>query len=125
MFDSATSWDVIIVGASFAGLAAAVDLAGSGRVLLVDRDPIGAGQTTSSDRNSRRSVGIELALPSEGQGLHFWLHHPAMPDGYAWDFPAGDHRRVGILTYGASGGLRRRLEDFLGHSVEPKSLHGG
>jgi flavin-dependent dehydrogenase len=231
MFDSATSWDVIIVGASFAGLAAAVELAGSGRVLLIDRDPIGAGQTsacatplvllerlglrdsveqvhdhgvlhppdgrsyrfrtrypfatfdyarlcsllfarsdaefleatvsgrpgpdtvrtsrgdhrapilidasgwravlassgrpTSSERNSRRSVGIELALPGQGQGLHFWLHHPAMPDGYAWDFPAGDHRRVGILTYGASGGLRRRLEEFLGHSFEAKSLHGG
>lgn len=231
MFDSASSWDAIIVGASFAGLAAALELGGSGRVLLIDRYPIGASQTsacatplvllerlglqdsveqvhdhgvlhppggrayrfrtrypfatfdyaalcrllfdrcdvefleatvsgraapdtvrtsrgdhrapilvdasgwravlasggqgTPAEQGSQRSVGIELPLPGRGRGLHFWLHHPAMPDGYAWDFPARDHRRVGILTYGNSGGLRRRLEQFLGHSFEAKSLHGG
>jgi menaquinone-9 beta-reductase len=228
---SPRSWDAVIVGASFAGLAAATELAGAGRVLLVDRDPIGEGETSacaaplnileglgladsveqvhdhgilhapngrayrfrmrypfatfdyavlcrilfarsgaeflqatasglagpdtvstsrgeqrapvlidasgwravlaarsqpgSSGRNAARSVGIELRLPGGGDGLHFWLHHQAMADGYAWDFPAGDHRRVGILTYGSSGGLRQRLEQFLGGSVEARSLHGG
>jgi glycine/D-amino acid oxidase-like deaminating enzyme len=47
MFDSPSSWDVIIAGASFAGLAAAVELAGSHRVLLIDRDQIGASQTSA------------------------------------------------------------------------------
>lgn len=41
------SFDAIVVGASFAGLAAATQLAGSGRVLLADREPIGGGQTSA------------------------------------------------------------------------------
>src|SRR5690348_11552083 len=42
-----SNWDAIVVGASFAGLAAARALTGSGRVLLIDRQPIGAGQTSA------------------------------------------------------------------------------
>lgn len=41
------SFDAIVVGASFAGLAAATQLAGSGRILLADREPIGGGQTSA------------------------------------------------------------------------------
>ena len=40
-------WDAIVVGASFGGLAAAMELAGSGRVLLIDRSPVGEGQTSA------------------------------------------------------------------------------
>src|SRR3712207_9184329 len=41
-------WDVLICGASFAGLAVARQLAGSGaRVLLVDRYEIGERQTSA------------------------------------------------------------------------------
>lgn len=40
-------WDAIIVGASFAGLAAATELAGAGRVLLIDRLPVGTGETSA------------------------------------------------------------------------------
>src|SRR5499427_9964096 len=220
------SWDAIVVGASFAGLAAARALTGSGRVLLIDRQPIGAGQTSAcaapmpllewfgggdtveqlhdvavfhlpdgstrglllpypfatfdyarlcrhlfedtdatflqatamglaapdsvatslgdfsspvvidasgwrsvlgpkARRDQRRSVGIELRLAGADQGLHFWVHDHAMRNGYAWDFPAGGHRRVGLLTYGASGQLRQRLEGFLDASVESATLHGG
>ena len=221
-----TRWDAIVVGASFAGLAAARALAGAGRVLLIDRQPIGAGQTSACAaplpllewfgggeaveqvhdvavfhlpggstrdlpfpypfatfdyerlcrllfgrtgatflqatatglaaaytvatsqgdhsapvvidasgwravlaphaRRDRRSVGIELRLSGADDGLHFWVHDHAMRNGYAWDFPAAAHRRVGLLTYGASGHLRQRLERFLGDSVQsPSILHGG
>jgi flavin-dependent dehydrogenase len=48
-----------------------------------------------------------------------------MRDGYAWDFPAGDHRRVGVIAYGQSGKLKQRLEDFLGRPVQRASVHGG
>lgn len=41
------TYDAVVVGASFAGLAAAGQLAGAGRVLLVDREPIGAGETSA------------------------------------------------------------------------------
>ncbi|MGH7921773.1 MAG: NAD(P)/FAD-dependent oxidoreductase [Candidatus Dormibacteraceae bacterium] len=40
-------WDAIVVGGSFAGLAAAMELAGHGRTLLLDKDPIGAHQTSA------------------------------------------------------------------------------
>jgi flavin-dependent dehydrogenase len=226
-----SGFDVIIVGASFGGLAAAMELGGEARVLLVDREPVGAGQTsacatplpvlerleleesieqvhpcsvfhlpdggahrlltrypfatfdysrlcrllfertgaeflqasvrglagpgtvatsrgeysapllidasgwravlapaaTPDGRPSARrpSVGIEVREPGGGTDLHFWLHHPAMRDGYIWDFPAGDHRRVGVITYGSSGKLKQRLEDFMERPLASASLHGG
>jgi menaquinone-9 beta-reductase len=43
----ASSWDVVIAGASFAGLAAATQLAGRGSVLLIDRKPVGEGETSA------------------------------------------------------------------------------
>lgn len=52
-------YDVIIAGASFAGLAAAQRL--RGRVLLVDKDPLGAGQTSACGApvSSVRAMGSE------------------------------------------------------------------
>ncbi len=44
---AAGPWDVVIAGASFAGLAAATQLAGRGSVLLIDRKPMGAGETSA------------------------------------------------------------------------------
>lgn len=43
----ASSWDVVIAGASFAGLAAATQLAGRGSVLVIDRQPVGEGETSA------------------------------------------------------------------------------
>jgi flavin-dependent dehydrogenase len=43
----ASSWDVVIAGASFAGLAAATQLAGRGSVLLIDRKPVGERETSA------------------------------------------------------------------------------
>lgn len=40
-------WDAIVVGGSFAGLAAAMELAGHGRILLLDKDRIGEHQTSA------------------------------------------------------------------------------
>ena len=42
-----TEWDAIIAGGSFGGLAAAMELAGAGRVLIVDRKPVGEGETSA------------------------------------------------------------------------------
>jgi len=49
--------------------------------------------------------------------LHFDFSD-RMLTGYAWDFPAGSHRRAGLLTYGASGGLRQRLQGFLDEALQ-------
>ena len=41
------AYDAVIVGASFGGLAAASQLQGAGSVLLVDREPVGVGETSA------------------------------------------------------------------------------
>ncbi len=41
------AYDAVVVGASFAGLAAASQLDGAGTVLLVDRQPVGAGESSA------------------------------------------------------------------------------
>ncbi|MDQ6772134.1 MAG: NAD(P)/FAD-dependent oxidoreductase [Candidatus Dormibacteraeota bacterium] len=221
-----TDWDAIVVGASFAGLAAARALSGAGRVLLLDRDDVGANQTSACaaplelirrlgleasieqvhehgvvhlpsgrahpfdlpvafatfdyrrfctdmraqcdatfvraaahgldsdgavrtpagrhrapvvvDASGWRAVlapsgaprahcstGLEARLEGRDRGLHFWLQHPAMRDGYLWDFPAGEHRRVGILTYRRSGRLRQGLDRFSAGASEDAPRHGG
>jgi glycine/D-amino acid oxidase-like deaminating enzyme len=40
-------WDAVVVGGSFAGLAAALGLGPGARVLLVDRHPVGRQQTSA------------------------------------------------------------------------------
>ncbi len=52
-------WDAIVVGASFGGLAAAMELAGAGRVLLIDRQPVGAGGTSACGTLLRVLEGLD------------------------------------------------------------------
>ena len=222
-------WDAIVVGASFAGLAAAMELAGTGRVLLLDKDGVGDNQTSACATpvavlehlrlletaeqvhdelvvhlpggavrpyplrfpyatfdyrrfcellaartdatflrtrvrgmgadgvltaagtfqapvvidasgwrsavgasirpglvsQTLRSVGLEARLPRQGAGLHFWIGDELARDGYLWDFPAGDHSRVGLLRYRSGGGLKPRLARFVGEDAEACRLHGG
>ncbi|HEX4212342.1 MAG TPA: hypothetical protein VIA06_03315 [Candidatus Dormibacteraeota bacterium] len=222
-------WDVIIAGASFAGLAAALELARAGRVLLLDAEEIGDHQTsacatpvevlrrlqleeTEEQRHEElifhlpgggvrhfrprlpfatfdyrafcrglaargdaeflrtrvvglegdrvltregeftapvlidasgwraalgvsldpgqvrvrdRAVGLEARVPRQNQGLHFWIGDGIARDGYLWDFPAGDHSRVGLLRYRSGGGLKPRLVQFLEQEVGDLPLHGG
>lgn len=222
-------WDAIVAGASFAGLAAAGELAAAGRVLVIDKDEIGAGQTSACATpvevlerldvaetieqvhrelvvhlpggavrsyrtaypfatfdyrglcrilagrsratflrarvrgiedgavatsagtfrapvlidasgwrcvlgggagappvaNAARSVGLEARLPRTGDGLHFWIGDGIARDGYLWDFPAGDHSRVGLLRYRSGGGLKQRLARFVEQDVDTAPLHGG
>ena len=217
-------WDAIVVGASFGGLAAAMELAGSGRVLLLDRQPIGEGQTSAcatplpvlerlgatdaieqvhdelvihgrggtittvvprysfatfdyqalcrslirqtdaaflqaavlhrdndeivttqgtfrapvlidasgwrsvlADRGlrpRRLSLGVEVAIPIQGEGLHLWLRPTQLGCGMAWVFPADDHSRVGIACYRGRGRLKERLESFA-PGVAGFEVHGG
>jgi menaquinone-9 beta-reductase len=72
-----------------------------------------------------RSVGLEARLPRQGQGLHFWIGDGLARDGYLWDFPAGDHSRVGLLRYRSGGGLKERLTRFAEQEVVAEQLHGG
>lgn len=81
-----TSFDCVIVGGSFAGLATALQLRGF-RVLILDRYPIGAHQTSAcaTALATARAVGAESAVLEEhpavvlhtaGQAIRFELDDP-------------------------------------------------
>ncbi len=55
------AYDVVIAGASFAGLAVASQLRGC-RVLLVDRKPVGTGQTSACGTTLRLMERLPAAL---------------------------------------------------------------
>lgn len=79
------TYDAIIVGASFAGLAVAAQLRGK-RVLLVDRKPIGTGQTSSCGTLvcTLESLGLESAVLQVHD--HLVLHTP----GRAFVYPMAE-----------------------------------
>ncbi len=62
-----TTYDVVIVGASFAGLAVVSRL--RGRVLLIDRKPIGEGQTSAC------ATPVELVQRLAGPEAILQVHH--------------------------------------------------
>lgn len=81
-------WDAIVVGGSFAGLAAAMELAGHGRVLLLDKDPIGDHQTSAcaTPVEVLRRLDLEDTIAQVHDALVFHLpggrvraYRPAFP----------------------------------------------
>jgi len=80
---SSQPYDVIIAGASFAGLAAAQRL--QGRVLLLDRQPIGEGVTSACAAPVRivRLMGAEAAIQQEHRTLVIHAHSRRV----AWALP--------------------------------------
>ncbi|MDR5683000.1 MAG: hypothetical protein QN163_03090 [Armatimonadota bacterium] len=75
-------YDAVIVGASFAGLALAQRLRGR-RVLLVDRDPVGANQTSACGAPLRlvEAVGAGDAVQQVHDAI--WIH--TTRGEYRWD----------------------------------------
>ena len=68
-------YDAIIVGASFAGLAVAREL--HGRILLIDREEIGEGQTSACGTPLRVVDALGLTS-SETIGISFRTPRPGM-----------------------------------------------
>lgn len=69
-------WDAIVVGASFAGLAAAMELAGHGRVLLIDKDPIGDHQTSACATPLAVLERLQVTETIEQVHHHLVIHLP-------------------------------------------------
>ena len=87
--------DVLICGASFAGLAVARELAGSGaRVLIVDRYEIGERQTSACAAPTAwlRNLGLEPAMRQTFEELV--IHTPSQTERYRlpWTFSTFDYR---------------------------------
>jgi digeranylgeranylglycerophospholipid reductase len=95
--------DVLICGASFAGLAVARELAGSGaRVLMIDRYELGERQTSACAMPTVWLQALDL-LESLRQSFHELVVHT--PSGtwrwpLPWSFSTFDYRELCALMYG-------------------------
>jgi flavin-dependent dehydrogenase len=109
------AYDVIVCGASFAGLTAARQLAGSGaRVLLLDRYEIGERQTSACGipTDWLRAMGLEASARQEFGELV--VHTPRGTSRYElpWTFSTFDYRQLcGILSDGCDAGFETAKVD--------------
>src|ERR687898_6807 len=106
-------YDVVVCGASFAGLTVARQLAGTGaRVLMLDRYEIGERQTSACGiptdwlrvmglMGSHRQTFDRLVVHPFGAGeeMEIWIDRRYVPAGYGWSFPAGDELRIGVGSF--------------------------
>src|ERR671929_709667 len=91
------SWDVLVCGASFAGLAVARELRGSGaRVLLVDRYEVGERQTSACAAPTEwlRNLGLEGSIRQTFGDLV--VHTPRAEARWPlpWTFSTFDYREL-------------------------------
>jgi menaquinone-9 beta-reductase len=93
--------DVVVCGASFAGLAIARELAGSGaRVLVVDRYEIGERQTSACAAPTEwlRAMGLEGSMRQTFSDLVIHTPHATARMGLPWTFSTFDYRELcGLL----------------------------
>jgi flavin-dependent dehydrogenase len=113
------TYDAVVVGASFAGLAAAGQLDGAGRVLLVDREPVGVGETSACGTllavierldaaDALEQVHPEVVVNVAGRRVTFDTVHP---------FATFDYRTLSKILAGRLHGVEMTVAPFKG--VEP------
>jgi len=96
------SVDVLICGASFAGLAVARELAGSSsNVLLVDRYEIGERATSACAAPTPwlRAMGVADAINQEIPHMRFTTPHGSVRYRLPWSWSSFDYRRLCALLY--------------------------
>jgi menaquinone-9 beta-reductase len=89
--------DVLVCGASFAGLAVARELAGSGaRVLVVDRYEIGERQTSACAAPTEwlRAIGVEASMRQTFSDLVIHTPHTTARMRLPWTFSTFDYREL-------------------------------
>ena len=99
-------WDVLICGASFAGLASARELAGTGaRVLVVDRYEIGERQTSACGIPTSwlSGMGLEGALQQTFDELVVHTPHGTTRWPLPWSFSTFDYRTLCRVLWEQSG----------------------
>jgi len=100
--------DVLICGASFAGLAVARELAGRGLdVLLVDRYEVGERATSACAAPAPwlRALGLEASIRQELGAMTFTTPHGSVRYEMPWAWAAFDYRHLCELLH-AQGGAR-------------------
>ena len=96
------SVDVLICGASFAGLAVARELAGSSSsVLLVDRYEIGERATSACAAPTPwlHAMGVAEAINQEIPHMRFTTPHGSVRYRLPWSWSSFDYRRLCALLY--------------------------
>ncbi len=94
--------DVLVCGASFAGLAAARELAGRGHdVLVVDRYEIGERATSACAIPTPwlRALGLEAAARQELPAMRFTTPHGSVRYRLPWSWTAFDYRELCLLLW--------------------------
>src|SRR4051794_27068538 len=89
--------DVVICGASFAGLAVARELAGAGAdVLVLDRYEIGERQTSACAAPTPwlRAMGVERAIRQDIPCMRFGTPHGAYRYRLPWSWSSFDYREL-------------------------------
>ena len=101
-----TKVDVLICGASFAGLAVARELAGCGAsVLLVDRYELGERATSACAAPTPwlEALGVSDAIRQEIPHMRFTTPHGSVRYRLPWSWSAFDYRHLCHLLYEQSG----------------------
>jgi flavin-dependent dehydrogenase len=95
-------YDVLICGASFAGLTVARELAGSGaRTLIVDRYDIGERQTSACAAPTEwlEVMGVAASMRQTFDTLHVHTPHADVAFRLPWTFSTFDYRELCGLLY--------------------------
>ena len=101
--------DVLICGASFAGLAVARELAGAGAdVLVVDRYEIGERQTSACAAPTPwlRAMGVEAAIRQELPCMAFHTPHGSARFRLPWSWSSFDYRTLCEALWAQCGDAR-------------------
>jgi menaquinone-9 beta-reductase len=101
-----TTADVLICGASFAGLAVARELADCGAsVLLIDRYQLGERATSACAAPTPwlRALGLSAAIRQEIPYMRFTTPHGSVRYRLPWSWSAFDYRQLCQLLYAQTG----------------------
>jgi flavin-dependent dehydrogenase len=120
-----TSVDVLICGASFAGLAVARELAGCGaQVLLLDRYEIGERATSACAAPTPwlTAMGVGEAINQEIPHMRFTTPHGSVRYRLPWSWSSFDYRRLCELLFAQSDARFATAKvDGLGRESAPGS----
>jgi flavin-dependent dehydrogenase len=118
--------DVLVCGASFAGLAVARELAGSGaRVLVIDRYELGERQTSACGIPTSwlRALGLMGSLRQSFEELVVHTPHRTSRWALPWSFSTFDYRELCALLWAQAHGPGTEFETATVKGREGATVH--
>jgi flavin-dependent dehydrogenase len=121
------SADVLICGASFAGLAVARELAGAGAdVLVVDRYEIGERATSACAAPTPwlHAMGVERSIRQELECMAFHTPHGSARFRLPWSWSSFDYRELCAALWEQCGDARFEIAHVTSRGAEPEARSG-